>query len=394
MTVLVMLLLALGGLVYRIVDVQATPDRRILEEVAIALDEITVPAPRGTVVDPQTAGPLPCRCRPRPSFPIPASSKTRTEPPRPFPKFLGSNPPYCLESCRARARSRYVVRQIDPEVGEQVSDLGIDGVRVISEPRREHPNGDCSSLAAVGRRQHRPCGDERHRGDPRRPPVGHSRSHDEGGGNRRHHHSRRLPGGDRADRGTRHHRHPGPQHPVPGRVDAARRRGRGRRGLRGGPGLASRHRGDSRDGQRGPGIRRHRQLHPAQSGRYLDLRARLGLQAGDRSRGAVERGGVGARCDRRAVAPHHLGASLRGLTDPWGREVDSHGDSDPVVEHRNDQNGSTGRRGAAAPDDPDLRPRCPHCAPLQGRIAGNRASAEPLERTSACPTWRSARGWQ
>ena len=32
-----------------------------------------------------------------------------------------------------------------------MSDLGIDGIRVISEPRREHPNGDCSALAAVGR---------------------------------------------------------------------------------------------------------------------------------------------------------------------------------------------------------------------------------------------------
>ena len=49
--VLVILLLALGGLVYRIIDVQATPDPRILEDIAIPIGEITVPAPRGTVID-------------------------------------------------------------------------------------------------------------------------------------------------------------------------------------------------------------------------------------------------------------------------------------------------------------------------------------------------------
>ena len=150
MTVLVMLLLALGGLVYRIVDVQATPDRRILEEVAIALDEITVPAPRGTVVD-----------RNGRTIALSLPAATVVSDPRivedphgaaeALSEILGIESSVLLGKLQGEGAFRYVVRQIDPEVGEQVSDLGIDGVRVISEPRREHPNGDCSSLAAVGR---------------------------------------------------------------------------------------------------------------------------------------------------------------------------------------------------------------------------------------------------
>ena len=150
MTVLVLLLLALGGLVYRIVDVQATPDQRILEEVAIPLGEITVPAPRGTVVD-----------RNGRTIALSLPAATVVSDPRivedphgaaeALSEILGIESSVLLGKLQGEGAFRYVVRQIDPEVGAQVSDLGIDGVRVISEPRREHPNGECSALAAVGR---------------------------------------------------------------------------------------------------------------------------------------------------------------------------------------------------------------------------------------------------
>ena len=149
-TVLVMLLLALGGLVYRIVDVQATPDPRVLEEVLIPLGQITVPAPRGTVFD-----------RNGRTIALSLPAATVVSDPRiiadPYgsaaklSEVLGIDPHELVEKLQGDAAFRYIVRQVDPEVGQQVNDLGIDGIRVIYEPRREHPNGDCSALAAVGR---------------------------------------------------------------------------------------------------------------------------------------------------------------------------------------------------------------------------------------------------
>ena len=45
----------------------------------------------------------------------------------------------------------YLARQLPPEMGKQVENQGLAGIRVIEEPRRENPNGDCSALAVVGR---------------------------------------------------------------------------------------------------------------------------------------------------------------------------------------------------------------------------------------------------
>ena len=150
MTVLLVLALALGGLVYRIVDVQATPDPRVLEEVSNPLGEITVPAPRGTVFDRNgrtIALSLPAATvvsDPRAIEDPEAAAAALSE-------VLGIEAEALLVDLQGDSAFRYVARQIDPEVGERVSELGIEGIKVISEPRREHPNGDCSALAAVGR---------------------------------------------------------------------------------------------------------------------------------------------------------------------------------------------------------------------------------------------------
>ena len=150
MAVLVILLLALGGLVYRIIDVQATPDPRILEDIAIPIGEITVPAPRGTVID-----------RNGRTIALSLPAATVVSDPRiienphgaaaALSEVLGIEASELIGKLQGEGAFRYIVRQVDPEVGEQVQDLGIDGIKVIWEPRREHPNGDCSALAAVGR---------------------------------------------------------------------------------------------------------------------------------------------------------------------------------------------------------------------------------------------------
>ena len=149
-TVVVLLACTLGASVYRIVDVQASPDERILEEVSIPLYEIAVPAARGMVLDRNgrtIALSLPAATvvsDPR-RIEDPASTAVKLS------AALGMPAADLVGKLRGDAAFRYVVRQIDADAGDRVSKLGLDGIRVIAEPRREHPNGDCSALAAVGR---------------------------------------------------------------------------------------------------------------------------------------------------------------------------------------------------------------------------------------------------
>ena len=148
-TVLVVLCLSFAGLVYRIVDIQVTPDARILEEVAIPLDEIVVPAPRGTVLDRNgraIALSLPAATVIADPLPIVDAAAVAA-----LSEVLGMPAADLLEKLQGEGAFRYVVRQVDPEVGERAAALGMKNVTVIAEPRREHPNGDCSALAAVGR---------------------------------------------------------------------------------------------------------------------------------------------------------------------------------------------------------------------------------------------------
>ena len=149
-TVLVVLALALGGLIYRIVDVQATPDPRVLEEVSNPLGEIVVPAPRGTVFDRNGRA----IALSLPAATVVSDPRIISDPHQAaaaLSEVMGIGAEVLLDTLQGDGAFRYVARQVDAEIGEQVSDLGIEGIRVISEPRREHPNGGCSALAAVGR---------------------------------------------------------------------------------------------------------------------------------------------------------------------------------------------------------------------------------------------------
>lgn len=149
-TVLVVLALALGSLVYRIVDVQATPERRVLEEVSNPLGEIIVPAPRGTVFD-RNGRTIALSL---PAATVVADPRLIADPhgvAAALSAVMGVEAEALLDKLQGEGAFRYVARQVDAGVGDQVVGLGIEGIRVIPEPRREHPNGDCSALAAVGR---------------------------------------------------------------------------------------------------------------------------------------------------------------------------------------------------------------------------------------------------
>ena len=146
----VVLLAVVTTLVGRIIDLQMTPDARILHEVHIPLGEVTVSASRGTVFD---------RHGRTIAISLPAATIVAN------PRLIGD--PGAAASVLSEATGipaeeltlkltgdgafRYVARQLDPEVGQRVEELDLIGIDVIEEPRRSYPNGDCSGLAVVGR---------------------------------------------------------------------------------------------------------------------------------------------------------------------------------------------------------------------------------------------------
>ncbi len=148
--VLIVLLLAVGGIVYRIVDVQATPDPRLLEEASNPLGDIVVPAPRGTVFD-RNGRTIALSL---PAATVVSDPRLITDPhavAEALSTVMEVEPSTLLDNLQGAGSFRYVARQIDTRIGEMVTELNIDGIKVITESRREHPNGDCSALAAVGR---------------------------------------------------------------------------------------------------------------------------------------------------------------------------------------------------------------------------------------------------
>lgn len=142
-----------GALVGRLVDLQVTPDPRIVNDVAIPRGEIVVPAPRGEVLDRHgrtIAMSLPAAtiyADPR-LVDDPAATAAVLMP------VLADHGATAVELTERLSRDNafvYLARQLDPSVGEDIMALGLPGIEVLVEPRREHPNGDCSGLAVVGR---------------------------------------------------------------------------------------------------------------------------------------------------------------------------------------------------------------------------------------------------
>jgi cell division protein FtsI (penicillin-binding protein 3) len=147
------LVAVVGALAGRLVDLQLTPDARIIEEVSIPRGEITIPAPRGGIVD---------RHGRTIAMSLPAATiyadPRLIEDPRAVANSLvpvlgehGIDVESLTDLLSQDGAFVYLARQLDPGVGERVLALDLPGVRVLEEPRREHPNGDCSGLAVVGR---------------------------------------------------------------------------------------------------------------------------------------------------------------------------------------------------------------------------------------------------
>lgn len=144
------LVAVVAALVFRVVDLQATPDPRVLDQVRIPLGRVTVSAPRGAVIDRHgrtIALSLPAAtviANPRAIEDPEAVAAALSE-------AIGAPADELLGALTGDSAFRYVARQLDPEAGERVVELDLVGVDVIEEPRRAYPNGDCSGLAAVGR---------------------------------------------------------------------------------------------------------------------------------------------------------------------------------------------------------------------------------------------------
>lgn len=159
-TLFVLLALVATAFGWRLVDLQLTPDATLAEDLGSQVRYETVFAPRGDIVD--RHGRTIALSLPRPSVVanprlLQAEDERQEdrdlleEAVRDLSGVLSVEPAVIRERL---GRERYFVnleRQVDPSVGEAVLALGVPGVYLEEEQRREHPNGDCSGLAVVGR---------------------------------------------------------------------------------------------------------------------------------------------------------------------------------------------------------------------------------------------------
>lgn len=159
-TLFLVLALLAGAFGWRLADLQLTPDAALTEDIGSQVRYETVSAPRGDIVD--RHGRTIAMSLPRPSVvanPRLLQAEDAKEQDRDLledaVRELAGVLSTDAETLRDRlSREKYFVnleRQVDPSVGDAVLALGIPGVYLEEEQRREHPNGDCSGLAVVGR---------------------------------------------------------------------------------------------------------------------------------------------------------------------------------------------------------------------------------------------------
>ena len=122
-----------GALVGRLVDLQVTPDPRIVNDVAIPRGEIVVPAPRGEVLDRHgrtIAMSLPAAtiyADPR-LVDDPAATAAALMP------VLADHGATAVELTEKLSRDNafvYLARQLDPSVGEDIMSMGLPGIEVL-----------------------------------------------------------------------------------------------------------------------------------------------------------------------------------------------------------------------------------------------------------------------
>ena len=149
-----------AGFGWRLIDLQLMPDEALASEIGSQVRHDSIAAPRGRIVD-RHGRPI-ALSLPRPSIVanprlLQAADKKDTE--RDLLEdavtrlsgVLTTDPDVLRERLARDKAFVYLERQVDPRVGEAVRALGIAGVHINEEQRREHPHGGCSGLGVVGR---------------------------------------------------------------------------------------------------------------------------------------------------------------------------------------------------------------------------------------------------
>ena len=151
-TLCAVFIIVIGGFGYRLADLQLTPDQALAEPISRTLRTEDLPAQRGSIVD-RLGRPL-AYSRPAPT--IVADPRLISTEQVPYvvgqlASFLDTDPEVMARRLTSDSRFVYLERQVDPEIGDAVMALGLPGVWSYEEPRREHPNGDCTGLSLMGR---------------------------------------------------------------------------------------------------------------------------------------------------------------------------------------------------------------------------------------------------
>ncbi|MEM9465850.1 MAG: penicillin-binding protein 2 [Actinomycetota bacterium] len=142
----------MGGFMYRLADLQLTPDPAYAEPLSDTLRETDLEARRGSLVDRQ-GRPLAMSL---PSATVVADP--RLVPADQIPWMVGelaqrldTDPTVLASRLASDKHFVYLDRQVDLEVGDELMALDLPGVYLLEEPRRQHPNGDCTGMALLGR---------------------------------------------------------------------------------------------------------------------------------------------------------------------------------------------------------------------------------------------------
>ena len=151
-TLCAVFIIVIGGFGYRLADLQLTPDQALAEPISRTLRTEDLPAQRGSIVD-RLGRPL-AYSRPAPT--IVADPRLISTEQVPYvvgqlASLLDADPEVMARRLTSDSRFVYLDRQVDPEIGDAVMALGLPGVWSYEEPRREHPNGDCTGLSLMGR---------------------------------------------------------------------------------------------------------------------------------------------------------------------------------------------------------------------------------------------------
>ena len=150
------LVLVSGVFVWKLVDLQLSPDDELLNNVGSYLREEKIEASRGNIVDRQ--GRLLAFSVPRPSIVGDPRGIANSDSPvtvddivAALATVLSADPEVMDTRLRSDKSFVYLERQVDPEVGQAVSSLTLPGIWIMQEQYRENPNGPCSALSVVGR---------------------------------------------------------------------------------------------------------------------------------------------------------------------------------------------------------------------------------------------------